>query len=502
MTDTDWDDIPVLEAPPKAETRVWSEEQLKIKEWAKTAKGNARVTARAGTGKTTTIESMIVPNAVEKKILYVVFNKKNQLEAQKKIVDGRCDIKTFNALGYGFVKQNWQNARPDDDVERDRVKAAEPGMPDRVVSEVVKLIAWAKNTEPHAERFELEELADRQGIEVEAYDASNWPSSELARVAEEAMSYALDPDDRGRISFNDQVWLPVVKGWVKPWWDLILVDEAQDMNQVQLEMIEKCYKAGGRLAFVGDERQAIYGFRGADSEAMQYLSKKFNAQELKLTTTYRCAKKIVEAARELVPDYRAAPDAPDGIVRTVVGSDGALKELKVGDAVLSRVNAPLMPLCLALLKKGVPARIEGRDIGKMLAAIARKFNAQSVPDFIKKVSSWRDKKVSRVRAKALSFEAKVGQIAGIDDQADVFFALAEDAKGVTEIMEKLTTLFSDSEEGERPKVTLSSVHRAKGLEWERVFILKSTLRAEKGGEEANIAYVATTRAKRELVWIV
>lgn len=498
---TSWDDIPEQEITKK-ETRTWSEEQKKIQEWARSSKRNVRVTARAGTGKTTAIEALVVPAAPEKKILYCVFNKKNQVEAQRKITDGRCDIKTFNALGYGFVKQHWAGARPDDQVERDRVKACEPGIPERVVGEVVKLVAWAKNTCPVVSGPRvLEQLCEEIGIETDPWDQDDWGTEELARVAFEVLELSKHPDARGRISFNDQIWLPVVQKWAKPWWDLILVDEAQDINNTQRDLIRACVKPGCRIMLVGDDRQSIYGFRGAGQDMLSRLAKQYDAEELKLTTTYRCAKKIVEVARQEVPEFSAAPGAEEGKVSELFGIGQLVRVAKPGDAILSRVNAPLMPVCLGLLKAGVPARIEGRDVGKMLGAIARKFNARSVTEFISSVSLWMNKKIARIRAKkTLGDEQRIGQINAVQDQADVFFAIAEDAKGVDEILKKLDTLFGDSEEGEKPIVVLSSVHKAKGLEWDRVFVLKETFRM--GGEESNIWYVAVTRARKELVWVL
>ncbi len=80
--------------------------------------------------------------------------------------------------------------------------------------------------------------------------------------------------------------------------------------------------------------------------------------------------------------------------------------------------------------------------------------------------------------------------------------VAEDAPNVQVIMLRLSSLFQDTDERSKPAVTLSAVHRAKGLEWDRTFLLEGTFRRERGGEEANVWYTAVTRAKRELVWVV
>jgi superfamily I DNA/RNA helicase len=506
---SEWDDIP-QQAPVVVEQEKpkykWSDEQLAMQNWAKNSKKNARVTARAGTGKTKSIEAMVVPAAPEKRILYVVFNKKNQLEAKEKITDPRVDIKTFNALGYGFVKQNWQQVRPDDQVEKDRIVAvAGKKIPQGVMEETRKIVAWAKNTAPMATKLELEDIAFEQGFTPEPEDEEQgWTVGKMAQVALEVLELSKMPDAQNRVSFNDQVWLPVVMGWVRPFWDLIVVDEAQDMNVTQREMIRKCYKReGGRIMFVGDDRQSIYRFRGAAQDSMGQLAAFFKTEELTLTTTYRCAKKIVELAKEAVPDYRAADDAAEGVVKTIYGTNEVVRLVKPGDAILSRVNAPLMPLCLALLKLRVPARIEGRVIGRQLAQIAAKFKARTVREFLEAVKAWAARRIERILAKDMDYEKRGNLIAAIRDQEEIFFAVADDAPNVATITMRLNSLFQDSDQCDptRPVVILSSVHRAKGLEWDRVFMLMDTFRRQVGGEEANIWYVATTRARKELVLV-
>jgi len=66
------------------------------------------------------------------------------------------------------------------------------------------------------------------------------------------------------IDFADMIFLPVALKLIRPWFDMVVVDEAQDMTSAQLEIAVGACKRGGRVVIVGDDRQAIYGFRGAD----------------------------------------------------------------------------------------------------------------------------------------------------------------------------------------------------------------------------------------------
>jgi superfamily I DNA/RNA helicase len=236
---------------------------------------------------------------------------------------------------------------------------------------------------------------------------------------------------------------------------------------------------------------------------MAMMKETLHAVELSLTITYRCPKAVVALAKAIVPDYRAADAAPEGQVDSVIDIGNTIR---VGDAVLSRSNSPLMPMCLSLLRKGIPARIEGKDLGKQLLDIVKKLNARTVPQFMSRVETWGEKHTKH-------FEEKAEEI---NDQVETLKALAEGASSVHEIESRLTTLFQDSDKNSSPSVILSSVHKSKGLEWEKVYILRDTFNrkrpanaapinpvaeAARAKEEANIYYVALTRTKKHLVMI-
>jgi DNA helicase-2/ATP-dependent DNA helicase PcrA len=472
----------------------WSAEQQAIFEYFRTGSGNAVVQARAGTGKTTTIKHAfsVAPEAA---MLYAVFNKKNQREAEAKITDPRVEVRTLHSLGFLYIQSVWRGVKPDDNVERERIEFVHAGLTDDAAGAIERLVGFAKNTfacMPTVEQ--LIDLAADRGIF--ASDESEYPVAKLASIALEALRITLVKSDR--ISFNDMVWLPVVNNWVSPRFDLVCIDEAQDMNMPQLEMAIRACKTPGRICVVGDDRQAIYGFRGAASDGMGLMKTRLAAITLGLTTTYRCPKSVVALAAELVNDYRAAETAPEGIVDSIALS-ALVEHAKVGDAILSRLNAPLMSTCLQLLRRGVSARIEGRDIGRQLVGMVRKLKAKSVPDFLRKLNAWGEKQTARLNCGSRNAEAKVALVA---DQVATLTAVAEDAKSISDIENRINSLFEDSDsKTAKPAVVLSSVHKAKGLEWNRVFVLRDTFKPSRGLEEANIYYVAITRTKAHLTFV-
>lgn len=475
---------------------TWSDEQNAIFEWFKSGSGNLVVQARAGTGKTTTIKQAFSFAPEQGRLLYAVFNKKNQKEAQEKITDVRVEVRTLHSLGFYFIKNVWSEAKPDDAVEAARLMDVCADVPDDVASALLRLVGFCKNlcvTVPDVNA--VLEIIDARNISVPDEHAGVWTEAKMATTAIAVMRAALEQDFLGRVSFNDMVWLPVAAGWVKPTFELVVVDEAQDMNMPQLMMAERASR--GRICVVGDDRQAIYGFRGAASDGMHLMKQRLNAAQLGLTTTYRCPKTVVAIAQQIVPDYSAAPAAPEGEVLNLALSK-AIEGLVVGDAVLSRLNAPLMSIALSLLRHNIPARIEGRDIGKQLVGMVKKFRAKSVPHFLEKVVAWGEKQERRIEASGGKYVQS--KIELVNDQVATLIAVAEDCESVEDIISRITNLFEDSDSCRRPAVVCSSVHKAKGLEWGKVVLIADTFKnKDKGQEEANIYYVAVTRAKKTLV---
>lgn len=482
----------------------WSSQQLAIFDFFAHAKGNLVVRARAGTGKTTTIIEALSHAAHEDKILLAAFNKRIATELSTRIDAPNAEAKTLHALGFAFIRRQWANVKVDASVDMDRAaRAAGKNAPDEIVKMVAKLAGLLKACAPlSTDVDQVIEIAESfDCVPDESWEEEGWTVESVAVCAMTARNAAKDRDENGRISFDDMIYIPVACGFAKRWYSMVVVDEAQDMNYSQLLLAQMSCKRDGRIVVVGDDCQAIYGFRGADADGIDRLKEELNAVELGLTVTYRCARSIVAIANTVVPDFVAADGNPEGkIDRVLEGSEKFYNSAKPGDFILSRKNAPLMTICLGLLRRGIRARIEGRDIAAGLRAIIKSVKAKSIPNFIEKVGTWAKKNIAR--AGKLTHEgARVNKIAVIEDQRDMLIALVEGCASVDEALNRIDTLFGDSELGVAfPTVVCSSVHRAKGLEADRVFILRSTLK-NNSREESNIYYVAVTRAKNHLTWI-
>lgn len=481
--------------------RQWSDQQKLIFENFRTDKDNLVVVARAGTGKTTTIVQAI-EYAPQNKILLAAFNKKIAEELKTRLKNPRAEAKTLHSIGFGFVRSKFPKVRLDEDrgirLAAKATLAVLSEQNDFFATQVKRLASVAKGACPDPTFDVLADLAYEFDLDPE--EGESWTINNLTRAARLAMDMAAVLDKDCTIDFDDMVFVPVRNKLMTGRYDLVVIDEAQDMNAAQLELAQGVAKKNGKIVVVGDDRQAIYGFRGADSNSIARLHKALDANELKLTTTYRCPKLVVDAARKLVPDFHSAPNAQLGEIGSIDFSK--LHEVvKPGNFVLSRKNAALVKICLRLLRHNVRAMVEGKDVGKHLLGMIKKVGGSSIENLLSRVNDYvQRQKVRLTAAKKSSAEKK---IEFLEDQSECLSVLAEDCATVSDLVRKIEALFTETPEGKASYVICSSVHKAKGLESDVVFIAQETLYP--GGrsniEEENIEYVAITRARRRLVWL-
>lgn len=485
-------------------TKSWSTYQEAIFTAVETIHAVRRdlvVLARAGTGKTTTMIEAVIRYCRKnggRKVLTCAFNVKNAKELDARLSEAGLDwktasAKTLNAVGLATVKKAWGkgievDAKKGRDAAREACRQLAAAAQQVISPEgkVQRLATLAKITltDP-ADHAAIEELGRRYGVADEDSEIEA-----LARLASRAME--ISAADRSKVDFDDQLWFPHHFG-LTPWQhDLVVVDEAQDMNPSQLALARKSVKRGGQLIAVGDDRQAIYGWRAADSGFLARMVSELNARTLLLPRTYRCGTSIVAEAKRIVPDYEADASNPAGIVRDS-SSAKMLVEVRRGDFILCRANAPLLPICLELLRNRVPAAIQGRDVLGQILGMVEKSRCATTAD----LAEWLETYEDREREKLIAQDAEESLIEALSDRCACLRALMPEAETTAELKTRLEELFSDTDDASR--VTLSTAHRAKGLERDRVWLLRDSFR--EGGQESNCLYVAITRARTELVYV-
>jgi superfamily I DNA/RNA helicase len=156
-------------------------------------------------------------------------------------------------------------------------------------------------------------------------------------------------------------------------------------------------------------------------------------------------------------------------------------------------------VAFSLIRKGIKATIKGRDIGRSLVTLIKKQHVNEVPELFKSLESFRDKQYAKFIA-----QDKPHKILQLDDQIATLDVISEGAVNVHEVMTRCETIFSDA----RSAVTLSSIHKAKGLEADNVYILRPDLlphpkakKPEQQVQESNLEYVAITRPKQNLMFV-
>ena len=187
------------------------------------------------------------------------------------------------------------------------------------------------------------------------------------------------------IDFDDMIWMPVISN-IKLWQnDVVFVDEAQDTNPCRRAYVAKMLNPSrGRAIFVGDRHQAIYGFTGADNDAVDQIIRDFNCVSLPLTVTYRCPKAVVAKAQEVVSHIQAHETAPTGKVSTIQQEQfnvdfvaplqqpyapTVIQRLNATDAILCRKTKPLVETAFGLIRAGIACHVEGKDIGAGLISL-------------------------------------------------------------------------------------------------------------------------------------
>lgn len=474
--------------------------QAAIYEFISHGTGHGTVQAVAGSGKTSTIVEAL--KLTTGSAVFLAFNKAIA-ETLKTRVPANVQARTFHSLCYrpvlSVVGARAVNENKISALIKDRLPAGEVRLYGAFIR---KLIGLARNAGVGAlsplDAAAFYELIERHDIELESELAEESVGIERARRILEASNASREVD------FDDLLYFAVLKGVLLPAFDWVFVDEAQDTNAIQRAILRKILSHGGRLIAVGDSAQSIYGFRGADSDAMELLAREFEpCERLPLSVTYRCAREIVEAARQYVPAIEARKEAPKGSVEGL-DINWKLSDLGKDDLVVCRNTKPLIDLGYRLLRARIPLRIMGRDIGEGLATLVRRCDSGAGVDrFIERVEAWRDRESEKAIAKGLEAKAEA-----IVDKAETILMLVgelpEGSRTVAELLSVLAQLFADAAD----RVTLATVHKAKGLEAETVWWLAPSLcpsrwakQAWQIQQECNIMYVATTRAKTRLVTI-
>jgi DNA helicase II / ATP-dependent DNA helicase PcrA len=464
--------------------RTWSPYQLAVFANVASGTGHTVLNAVAGSGKTTTIEEATNYLPPGLRTLFVAFNKSIATELARRLHGP--EVSTLHSYGLRTITANLGRLKIDGRRVDDFCVALH-GRDSKTFDlrrDLAKAVSLAKGA--LAAEEDVDTIVDAFGIESAQNGARAQFIKDVLTILEQCKS-----TKDGRIDFDDMIWLPIVLNLKQRKFDRVFVDETQDLNPSQIELTLRACADGGRILAVGDPRQAIYRFRGADANAFANVRTRLDATELPLSVSYRCCRAVIREAQKIVPHIEAAPDADEGEVRSATYK-AMRRDVQPGDFVLSRTNAPLVSLCMALLAEGRPAAIQGRDIGASLGALVKKSKAQNVESLRTYVETWAGKECTRLAAKGRDTQL-------VEDKANCILALSEGMATVAAALARIESLFSDTADASR--IVLSTTHKAKGLERDQVWLLRDTYLRRPADEEKCLYYVAVTRAKKTLILV-
>lgn len=464
-----------------------TKQQTAIYDWIRDGSGHGFFRARAGCGKSTTVRGSVALVPRSKKVFLTSFDTTTSGELAERVKLPNVLAATTHSIAFSALKKHVGAVELSKTKVRDELEFRNKNLGHETIRAVEKLTSLAKSflIEPE-ELSRLAALFEDYGVT----SSEEVDPEEVVSLTADMLRFSLEVQDV--VDFDDMIWIPAKCDYRPETRDFVFCDESQDWSPAQIAFGLKLVVKGGRFIAVGDDRQCIYTFRGADSDATVRLIEKTRATVFPLSYTFRCAKKVVKEAQRFVPDIQALPKAPEGKV-TTIDIDQIVDQAAPGDFVISRTNQPLVTQCIRFIRAGKRCHIAGHAFGTMLGAFVRARKAKSVEDLTTKVTQWRDMKCLEK-----TYESDERGAREAIDKANCVLEVCRFADSPRDVEERIQTLFTD--EGE-DGIILTTCHKAKGREADRVFVLKNTFHPDENREEENMAYVAVTRAKTELVYV-
>jgi DNA helicase-2/ATP-dependent DNA helicase PcrA len=492
---------------------VPSKYQQGIFDFIQHGNGNAVINALAGSGKTSTIVNAVklIPSTCN--ALFIAFNKEIVKELEKKLEGVKnVQVKTLHSLGFLMIRRNLGTNIEIDEYKyrtfiKKNIKQLSSADFDKMTTKLIQ--QYTDNVIQLCDlgRYNLAQC-EKDLLQVSARHDIPIIDDECDAVLN-VLKWG--KENTTSIDFTDMVWLPyeLTLNPIGLQYDYIFIDECQDLNAAQRELFLRCFRRGTRFIAVGDKKQAIYSFAGADAKSFAKLQSLPNTTTLPLPISYRCPKKVVNLANQFVDTMECREGAPDGeIVHNV-----SIKDIHDGDMVLCRTKMPLIKLYMRYLRMGVKSYVRGQDIGLNLLRMVDK-----TEQIMLNVSLQKDGVFARLyddlfeernrlmikRGMDLEDATLSNQIMNKYDSIKALEILAEGLTSARDLHDRIENVFAESADG----VCLSTIHKAKGLEANNVYILCKTLMPSRLAtqdwekeQEQNLMYVAYTRAKYKLGFV-
>lgn len=465
---------------------------------------NIFISATAGAGKTSTLVELSKRTPPTKNSIFLAFNKSIAEELGRKLPPtikaqtlhgcALSALKQAHSLKF-TIKENKYYTFAQEILEREKVHRK------RIPSlsmQMCRLFDLMRFNLVFDGVKEVVELAERYGEECTETMAQR--AITLAKTAEMSAKAFFSAGAVGTVpmDFTDMLlwavnWVPN-NAWKR--YSVVMVDECQDISPLQYKLIQKIKSPTGRLIAVGDEKQSIYSFQGSNLDSLKSIKEAPNTITLPLSMTYRCSRAVVDEANGVFPNgIEAAPFAEDGAVY-----DGSVYDAREGDFILCRNNAPLVSTWLKLVKAGRRCVIMGKEFGDELIQL---IDGVDDPLYLENELIAMQE---RLRAKGYEHPERCEPYAKLDEKIGIILDLYGYFGDMQTVRNRIYDIFVENQENRG--VILSTIHKSKGLEAERVFFLQPSLIPSKFATtelamyaEKCLRFVAITRAKRELIYV-
>jgi DNA helicase-2/ATP-dependent DNA helicase PcrA len=478
-------------------TRNWTPEQSDIFDEVRDTDDNLMVEALAGAAKTTTLVELA--KLLRGTTISLAFNKKIADEMQTRM-PGNVQCKTLNSLGHGIWSQHLGGRRLQlsssklhhltiEEIESVTEEEERKHLYE-TLGDLSRYIQGSKNL-GHVPDVCAKDMGTKCSpimTDQEFFDMlPEEPTPAQWEVMRRVLVRSFELSLEGKIDFADQLLMPSVIKCSFPIFSNVLVDEAQDLSELNHVMLSKLTKR--RIIAVGDSLQAIYAFRGAHTEGMPLLRERFNMRTLHLSTTFRCPTAVCDHVRHHASRIQPWANNPNNPGSVTYLKAWNLSDIPEGSAILCRNNAPLFRMALRMLKEGRRPNLWGRDVAASLVKVLESLGA---------INMKRAEALVALRRYQVEKEAKMKRQSAkeaLAERVDCLLVFLENADSLGGAIALAKNVFNS--EG---KTDLATGHKAKGAEWENVFILDRGLLQDEG-QDLNLAYVLATRTKNHLTYI-
>jgi DNA helicase II / ATP-dependent DNA helicase PcrA len=498
-------------------------------------RGPVCILAGAGSGKTTTITRRIANQVAigefePHEILAVTFTDKAATEMRgrlERLGVGGVTARTFHSAA---LRQLHRLGTP----------------PERIMSSKALLLRQLGNTLPPPYKFRP---AGDLATEVEwAKNRRLTPETYLGGLGEHEppippdlmfrifRGYEVEKEERGFVDFEDLLEStirlfdedPGALAEVRSYFNAFTVDEYQDVNLLQQTLLDRWLGDRDELCAVGDDYQSIYAFTGATPDYLLGLPRRFaNTTVIRLEDNYRSSPEVLALANRIVPSLGGAekilratlPGGPEPLTRSfpareaetafVVDRIRALQAegVALGQiAVLCRTNARLADFEEPFHEAEIPfqgAALLAREAARQLLKQLRKHDTTEVALTVRTLArdaGWRERLPEKLGEREMVRQSDLGRIVRLAAEFD------DGQRTTRDFIADLEERFS-SRGVDRQGVHLLTLHGAKGLEFDAVFIprleekelpIRQAKKPREIAEERRLFYVGLTRAKRHL----